>query len=253
MTVPHAPSASLSTLHRADGSATYSGNGYSVICGVNGPVEVQRRDELPEEAAVEVSVRPAVGVGGTRERHLESILYATLRHLILVQNHPRTLIQITLQITGAPEYDAAATKALQASSGLSMLPALLQAATLALLSASIPLAMTLTSALVAVSPSGDVIHDPDPRQLEKASSIHVLGFSSHGELLVAESEGTFSLQLWDRVFEDTKPICCGDSLAGGADVTRMDTDDAADLQGFMRGAVRDKVERDQRWKQELSG
>lgn len=51
-------------LHRADGSATYSANGYTVLASVNGPIEVQRRDEIAEEAAVEVHVRPASGVGG---------------------------------------------------------------------------------------------------------------------------------------------------------------------------------------------
>ncbi len=50
-------------LHRADGSATYSANGYTVVGVVNGPLEVQRRDELPEEAAIEVNIRPAIGVG----------------------------------------------------------------------------------------------------------------------------------------------------------------------------------------------
>lgn len=54
----------LSPLCRADGSAAYSKNGYSVIAAVNGPIEVQRRDELPDEAAVDVAVRPAAGVGG---------------------------------------------------------------------------------------------------------------------------------------------------------------------------------------------
>jgi exosome complex component RRP46 len=58
------PDASLSHLHRADGSATYSQNGYSIIGAVNGPIEVGRRDELPEEATIDVIVRPAVGVGG---------------------------------------------------------------------------------------------------------------------------------------------------------------------------------------------
>ena len=55
----------LSHLYHADGSATYSQNGYEVIGAVNGPIEVQRRDELPEEAAVDVIVRPAAGVGGS--------------------------------------------------------------------------------------------------------------------------------------------------------------------------------------------
>lgn len=57
------PSAQLSQLYRADGSANYSSGGYTVIGAVNGPIEVQRRDELAEEAAIEVNVRPATGVG----------------------------------------------------------------------------------------------------------------------------------------------------------------------------------------------
>ena len=55
----------LLPLRRADGSATHSAHGFSVIAAVNGPVEVQRRDELPEEATVDVVVRPAAGVGGS--------------------------------------------------------------------------------------------------------------------------------------------------------------------------------------------
>jgi hypothetical protein len=60
-----APEAVLSHLHRADGSATYAHSGYCIIGAVNGPIEVLRRDEMPEEATVEVNVRPAVGVGST--------------------------------------------------------------------------------------------------------------------------------------------------------------------------------------------
>lgn len=58
------PVAILSHLQGADGSATFSYAGYTVIGVVNGPIEVQRRDELPEEAVVDVIVRPAAGVGG---------------------------------------------------------------------------------------------------------------------------------------------------------------------------------------------
>lgn len=58
-----APTVILTHLNRADGSATYTHLGYSIIGAVNGPIEVQRRDELPEEAAIEVNVRPAAGVG----------------------------------------------------------------------------------------------------------------------------------------------------------------------------------------------
>ena len=56
--------ARLEPLRRADGSASFSCYGHSVLAAVNGPIEVQRRDEIPGEAALEVTVRPATGVGG---------------------------------------------------------------------------------------------------------------------------------------------------------------------------------------------
>ena len=59
--------AKLAPLRRADGSAGFSCNGYSVLAAINGPIEVQRRDELPEEAALEVTVRPATGIGGKHQ------------------------------------------------------------------------------------------------------------------------------------------------------------------------------------------
>jgi exosome complex component RRP46 len=65
MSVATVPSANLSILGRADGSAQFSQHGYTVIGTVNGPIEVQRRDANPEKAVVEVTVRPATGVGGT--------------------------------------------------------------------------------------------------------------------------------------------------------------------------------------------
>ena len=54
----------LSTLERADGSATLTRDGYTITAAVNGPIEVQRRDELPEATVVDVILRPAAGVRG---------------------------------------------------------------------------------------------------------------------------------------------------------------------------------------------
>lgn len=109
------PTAILSHLYNADGSVTFSQNGYTIIGAVNGPIEVQRRDELPEEAAIDVIVRPAAGVGGTAERHLESIIERTLRQIVLITNFPRTLIQVTLQVISTPPDDSATSKLSQAS------------------------------------------------------------------------------------------------------------------------------------------
>ena len=99
---------SLHPLNRADGSATYtSPNGYSILAAVNGPVEVQRRDELPDEAHIEVNVQPHDGVGQVKERHLELLIANTLRDVIFVQLFPRQMVQLTLQIMKVPVDDSA--------------------------------------------------------------------------------------------------------------------------------------------------
>jgi len=116
---------------------------------------VQRRDELPEEAAIEVNVRPAMGVGSPRERHLETLVHNTLRSIILTRAIPRTLVQITLQVRSLPEEDSTAG----VNTSLTLLPHLLHTALLALLSASIPLRTILTSVM---------IHNP-PRRLRTLS------------------------------------------------------------------------------------
>ncbi|KAM3500588.1 hypothetical protein MY11210_009496, partial [Beauveria gryllotalpidicola] len=108
------PRAELAPLPKADGSATYSYSGYTVTGAVNGPIEAQRRDENPFEALIDVNVRPAAGVGGTAERLLESILQRALRQLIPIRNFPRSMIQITLQVTETPENAYANTKVVQA-------------------------------------------------------------------------------------------------------------------------------------------
>ncbi|KAL9129005.1 MAG: hypothetical protein Q9217_002439 [Psora testacea] len=258
------PTGTLSPLDRADGSASYSRNGYSVIGGVNGPVEVQRRDELPEEAAIDVAIRPVSGVAGVRERHLESVLQNTLRQVILVSAHPRTLIQITVQVLASPEDESVVSGLPQAASSIDILPALFQTAMLALLSTSIPLAMTMTSTLTAIDPQGGLLPNPSARGLSTASSVHVLAFSSLGDLLVVESEGHFSLDTWEKVYTHARRMCLGyeEKEDGGEDVgmeelEEQDEQDEQDEQGVtslhdaLRSAVQTKFEKDLKWKESL--
>ncbi|KAK0119214.1 exosome non-catalytic core subunit rrp46 [Cadophora gregata] len=245
------PTAILSHLHRTDGSATFSQNGYTVIGAVNGPLEIQRRDELPEEAAIDVIVRPAAGVGGTRERHLESILQSTLRQIILIHNFPRTLIQITLQITSTPENDTAGSKLLQASSNLPILPTLLQTAIMALLSASIPLSMTLTSTFLALTSGGasrSIVVNPTLVESQAANSVHVMAFTSHGDLLVAESEGDFTLKDWEAAHDAAKAICYDDPNISGVMADEGMGEKNESLKMFVKSTLEDKIENDLHWK-----
>lgn len=59
-----APSVKVLSSGNADGLISYSHSGYSIIASINGPLEVQRRAEIPEEVTIEVNIRPATGTGG---------------------------------------------------------------------------------------------------------------------------------------------------------------------------------------------
>lgn len=100
------PIASLHPLDRADGSASYKcpSTGSNILGSVNAPVELPgRRDVLkPEEATVEVFVKPGTAPGGVGERYVEGIIKGALGRLILgrEKGYPRRGVVVTLVIVG---------------------------------------------------------------------------------------------------------------------------------------------------------
>ncbi|KAF2031187.1 hypothetical protein EK21DRAFT_63797 [Setomelanomma holmii] len=246
------PEVTITHLNRADGSATYTHNGYSIIGAVNGPIEVLRRDEMPEEATIEVNVRPAVGVGSPKERHLETLLHNTLRSIILTRTIPRTLVQITLQIKSLPEEESSTG----INTSLTILPHLLHTAFLALLSASIPLLTTLTSTLIALPSTSTPLLSPTANELLRAKpikSMHVFAFSGDGRLLLNESDGAFSFEEWEEACDMAEQVCCkevdeGGVRLGGGDMEVDGVENSQNLERWLRGVGRSKVEWEQRWK-----
>lgn len=143
---------------------------------------------------------------------------------------------------------------------LPILPALLQASMLALLSTSIPLSRTLTSTFIAVDSSSQLVQDPSIQQLREAESVHVLAFSSHGDLLVVESEGEFDIDIWEAVVHKAKQICRGDKNDDDNDNENdededenmnIDSEERRTLEDTLRDTIREKVAREQRWKESL--
>ncbi|KAI5466802.1 ribosomal protein S5 domain 2-type protein [Mariannaea sp. PMI_226] len=243
------PAAELSHLPKADGSATFSYAGYSVIAAVNGPVEAQRRDENAFEAVVDVIVRPAAGVGGTRERQLESVLQAALRQLIPVRNYPRCVIQITLQVIETPENAYVNTKLMQAQLNLPIIPALLHSAILGLLTAAIPLKAIASATLIAIPQDGkDFIVDPTAVDSDRAKSVHVLGFTSQDELLLSESEGSFTADEWTKVLALGQRVCCQHEQTGVDTAMAGDNQESESMRDFIRSVMRAKVAEDLYWK-----
>lgn len=112
--------------------------------------------------------------------------------------------------------------------------------------------MSLTATLVAVDLNGALIMQPSVKQINLASSIHVVAFSSHGDLLVVESEGEFTIDEWDKVHQNARLTCQGEERdeSGSEDVS-MKVADVSELGNVLKEAVERKVAKEQRWKKDI--
>ena len=106
----------------------------------------------------------------------------------------------------------------------------------------------MTAALIAVDSRNNLLlPNPTAKDLRAASSVHVLAFSSFGEILVVESEGEFTMELWEGVHAKAKEICLGKEGGKDGEDVSMDGSGQESLADVLRGAVQEKVEREQRW------
>lgn len=228
-------------LLRADGSATYTSPLYTILAAVNGPVEVQRRDELPEEAAIEVNIRPVTGSGSLRERWLESVVSKTLRSILLVHMHPRTLVQVTLQVTKEP-----AGKIRGGVRDVAVLPALVNAAFLGLVDAGLPLQTTMSAALVGIR-NGETVEEKEVLDLKTCQNVHAFAFTMHTEMVLAESSGAFTVQEWDDATDCAERICLEAMVPGGGEDDEM-TDGVAEKKAWLRHELEDRAHKAVAWR-----
>lgn len=125
-----------------------------------------------------------------------------------------------------------------------ILPALLHTAVLALLSASTPLAKTLASTILVSNGTKEILRNPTLIQIQEAKSVHVFAFSSFRELLIAESEGDFSMGEWEQLYEFAEQLCCG---VDAQDNDPMEEGEQS-MQQFMQTALKNFVEDSMQWK-----
>ncbi|NWR36963.1 EXOS5 protein, partial [Tachuris rubrigastra] len=121
----------------------------SVLAGLYGPAEAKLSKELPDRAALEVLLRPKVGLPGVLERSREQQLRQTCEAVVLGVLHPRTAVTLVLQVL---------------SDAGSLLSCCLNAACMGLLDAGLPLSSLFCGVTCALGPDGTIALDPTARQ-----------------------------------------------------------------------------------------
>lgn len=77
----------------------------------------------------------------------------------------------------------------------------------------------------------------------------MFAFTSQDELLLAESEGDFTMQDWDRAHAAAQRICCEPGKKSGIEMVLDDEKrDGPDMRHFLRSTMEAKVTADLHWK-----
>jgi exosome complex component RRP46 len=166
---------------------------------------------------------------GTRERALESRLLAALSPLVIRTHHPRSLLQINVQIVEATDHTDA----------VALLPVCINAATLALIDAGTPLKSVLVATTVLLGEDGEVV-----KESVNGGSRHVLGFVKDGKCVFVESVGTFDEKAFGNAVQEGMRECALELE------DMMEVDAGAKTVGMVvRRAVEQKVGKDMRWRE----
>lgn len=224
-----------SILPNADGSAelVYTNNGTKVLCSVSGPIEPKPRQELPQQASLEIIVRPARGLSTTREKLIEDKLRSLLQNIIIRYKYPRQLILIVVQFLVVDEDPVYLTNELSAA---------INCCFFALVDADVALYWSFASVAVCIKGDGSgdgsgngeqLIKSPTGKEIAQSDSFHVVCFGIENgkveKLLLLESAGDFTeLQLFDML---------GQTVG-----------DVESLHQLQRKAITKKVEGDYIWR-----
>lgn len=111
---------------------------------------------------------------------------------------------------------------------------------------------TATATTLAISSedsSNKVVVDPSPREIANARSIHVLAFTSHDDLLISESEGSFTIAEWGDVVAAARKRCCQRRDETGLDTVMGAGDEAStDMRHFIRSTMATSTATALNWK-----
>jgi len=247
--------AELHTLSNANGSATYTSpkSTLTIIAGVNYPVEVPyRSDEIPESTHIEVNVRPNNGVDMVKERHIESLVTKTLRAVVLGEETPRTMLQVTLQVASI-ESDESLPGGVkgggQGETYLDLLVGAVNAAVLGCLDAGVQMRSLVGAALIGFNEKGDVVVSPRVQERKRCRSLHVFAYTAKGQCVLMESEGRFQVNEWEAAERTARQIVVDGMDSKNEDVDMTGGASAPSVIEMMRKSVEARVAKDKRWRE----
>ncbi|NXI43062.1 EXOS5 protein, partial [Galbula dea] len=152
----------------------------SVLAALYGPAEAKATRELPDRAALDVLLRPKIGLPGVGERSREQLVRQTCEAVLLGALHPRTAITLVLQVL---------------SDSGSLLSCCLNAACMGLLDAGLPLASLFCSVTCALNPDGTIVLDPTTSQEQEARALLTFAIdSTERKVLMVTTKGTCSVE-----------------------------------------------------------
>ncbi|KAJ0412779.1 hypothetical protein ATCC90586_002409 [Pythium insidiosum] len=144
-------------LFRADGSARMSHGSSTVLVAVYGPGQAKsRRNEQIDRVTIDVCFKLEKGVLTSKEKEYEQIIRETFEPIIIAEDYPRAVISIVVQV-------------LEDNGSISFsLP--INATTLALMDAGVPMLAVVASSTCAILPDGSFFLDPSHVEEEQATS-----------------------------------------------------------------------------------
>ncbi|THV06991.1 hypothetical protein K435DRAFT_710708 [Dendrothele bispora CBS 962.96] len=146
----------------------------SVLVSLTGPIAPLLSQEKPNKSTLEVYVRPLSNVPGTQEKFFAGVLGPILECAIVGSVHPRTLLQVVVQVLAPQRRHSGVGSNLWRDK---LLASMVNASTLAFLNASsIPLRGVLCAVSVGMNGDGKLITNPSEEEAGNFSASGCFAF-----------------------------------------------------------------------------
>jgi len=176
-------------LDRADGSARFAfGTSTFTLTSVSGPIEPRPQSEHPSLTTLEIHVRPLHSLPSTQSRHLAAVLKSIFSQTILLNQNPRTLVQMVVQALSVSEVAGRSGTGAGTAGvyGPGTIASMVNSASLALVNAgSIPLRGVVcavavgrptTSVPSAPTTISTLVLDPSPEEISSLTAQGIFAF-----------------------------------------------------------------------------